>query len=331
MKFITEKDINDQKWKDLLKKSNFSSVFQTSDFLNLFKSSEGLSADVFAIEKDNDYLSLVVVTIQKESGVKGYFSKRGIIYGGPLVDPLEENAIGILLDNVKKFYSKDLIYIEVRNSFDFSNLIDKFENSGYAYDPHLNVQLNVEGSDLEGILSNMKYNRRREVKLSKKEGAVSRLAQNEQEVIELYEMLKKMYAERVKLPVGPLSYFMNLYHNDSGKVFIVLHEDKIIGGAFCVYDDNSIYTLYYTGLRFYNKKIFPTHLAVMRVIEFAIENGMKQVDFMGAGKPDQEYGVRDFKLQFGGDLVQHGRFKHICNPMLYNLGVFGVKILAKLK
>ena len=142
--------------------------------------------------------------------------------------------------------------------------------------------MNVEGSNSEDILSAMKYNRRREVKLSIKEGAVSRIAENDQEVTDLYEMLKKMYAERVKLPIAPLSYFMNLFHNDSGKVFVVLHDDKIIGGAFCVYDKNSIYTLYYTGLRFYNKKIYPTHLAVMCVIEFAIDNGLKLVDFMGA-------------------------------------------------
>jgi len=66
-------------------------------------------------------------------------------------------------------------------------------------------------------------------------------------------------------------------------------------------------------------------------IEFAIDNGLKLVDFMGAGKPDQKYGVRDFKLQFGGDLVEHGRFKQINNKFLYNLGIFGLKILSKFK
>lgn len=69
----------------------------------------------------------------------------------------------------------------------------------------------------------------------------------------------------------------------------------------------------------------------MGVIDFAIEHELKMVDFMGAGKPDSEYGVRDFKLQFGGDLVEHGRFKYICKPMLYKMGVLGLKILAKIK
>ena len=50
---------------------------------------------------------------------------------------------------------------------------------------------------------------------------------------------------------------------------------------------------------------------------------------MGAGKPDDGYGVRDFKAKFGGQLVEHGRFLHVMNPLLYNIGKLGVKLLKK--
>jgi lipid II:glycine glycyltransferase (peptidoglycan interpeptide bridge formation enzyme) len=52
---------------------------------------------------------------------------------------------------------------------------------------------------------------------------------------------------------------------------------------------------------------------------------------MGAGKPDEAYGVRDFKAKFGGKEVEHGRFLCVTKPLLYNIGVLGVKILKKLK
>ena len=68
-----------------------------------------------------------------------------------------------------------------------------------------------------------------------------------------------------------------------------------------------------------------------RVIKFAIENNLKMVDFMGAGKPNEDYGVRDFKLQFGGELVEHGRYNNIFNPSLYKIGVLGIKIMSKIK
>ena len=50
---------------------------------------------------------------------------------------------------------------------------------------------------------------------------------------------------------------------------------------------------------------------------------------MGAGKPNEDYGVRDFKLQFGGELVEHGRYNNIFNPSLYKIGLLGIKIMAK--
>jgi lipid II:glycine glycyltransferase (peptidoglycan interpeptide bridge formation enzyme) len=48
---------------------------------------------------------------------------------------------------------------------------------------------------------------------------------------------------------------------------------------------------------------------------------------MGAGKPDEPYGVRDFKAEFGGELVERGRFLCIRKPLLYKIGTLGVKWL----
>ena len=50
---------------------------------------------------------------------------------------------------------------------------------------------------------------------------------------------------------------------------------------------------------------------------------------MGAGSPDENYGVRDFKARFGGELVEYGRFKKILNPILYEAGKIGLKFISK--
>jgi lipid II:glycine glycyltransferase (peptidoglycan interpeptide bridge formation enzyme) len=332
MKLVRNLDIDKEKWYDLLEKSQYSSTFQSLEFYNLYNSTDNLSSDAFAVEEDGEYKSLIVVTIQKEKGLKGFFSKRGVVYGGPLFIGSQNVFLEFLLENVRQHYKRKLIYLEVRNNFDFSSSLEVFEKAGWKYEQHLNVQLNVENTNVEDILSAMKYNRRREVRLSYKEGAVTRPAKDEKEVSLLYDILKDMYLKRVKLPINPISFFLNLYNSSIGKVFVVIHNDKIIGGSFCLYYKNmAINTLYYTGLRGYHKKIFPTHIAIMGIIEFAIENNLKMVDFMGAGKPNVKYGVRDYKLQFGGDLVEHGRFNIIFKPRLYKLGILGLQVLAKIK
>ena len=63
----------------------------------------------------------------------------------------------------------------------------------------------------------------------------------------------------------------------------------------------------------------------------AAEHNMPRFDMMGAGKPDEAYGVRDFKAKFGGKEVEHGRWLAITKPLLYRIGVLGVKILKRFK
>ena len=59
---------------------------------------------------------------------------------------------------------------------------------------------------------------------------------------------------------------------------------------------------------------------------WAKENNINIYDFAGAGKPGKEYTVRDYKLKFGGALINLGRYQHIHKPFLFRIGVFGLKI-----
>ena len=329
---LVDDKINKKLWGELCTNSLFSSPFQTPEFYELYNSVEGFSADVFAVEQEGKLTSLVVVTLQKEHGIKEYFSRRGIVYGGILISENNEESLKFLLKHLNNFYRNQLIYIEIRNNFDYSIFKSAFQLNNFNYQPHFNVQLKTENTSMEAILSNMKYNRRREINISFKEGAEVNEAQNENEVIALFDILKDLYTTKVKLPLPNLNYFIGLYKSKIGKVFIVKHHNKVIGGSFCIFHQGmSINTIYYAGIRNYHKKIFPTHLAIMGVTEFAIRNNLKMVDFMGAGKPGKEYGVRDYKLEFGGELLEHGRYLKIINPILYNIGKLGLKLLAKIK
>jgi lipid II:glycine glycyltransferase (peptidoglycan interpeptide bridge formation enzyme) len=64
----------------------------------------------------------------------------------------------------------------------------------------------------------------------------------------------------------------------------------------------------------------------MAAIEYALQNRIGKVDFMGAGKPGKDYGVRDYKLKFGCELQEQGRFLKIESPLLYRIGETGLNI-----
>jgi lipid II:glycine glycyltransferase (peptidoglycan interpeptide bridge formation enzyme) len=49
------------------------------------------------------------------------------------------------------------------------------------------------------------------------------------------------------------------------------------------------------------------------------EHGFRVMDFGGAGKPGEDYGVRDFKAKFKGDLVNYGRNVYVHAPAVLGL------------
>ncbi|MCA1919222.1 MAG: peptidoglycan bridge formation glycyltransferase FemA/FemB family protein [Flavobacterium piscis] len=332
MKILINNDIDREKWEQILNSSPFSSPFQTPAFYEFFNSIDNFSADVFAVEEGSEITSLVVVTIQKEKGIKGYFSRRGIVYGVPLVKNSSKESLNFLLKYLKIFYNGKIIYLEIRNNFDFSQFKDVFIKENWEYSPHLNVHLVVFGKNLEEILKSMNYNKRHQISISLKEGATVSVCNSVDEIIQIYNILKELYDTRVKRPLPSMKFFISFLNSEITRVFVVKHNNIVIGGSFCITDNtNSINTIYYAGLRNYHNKIFPTHLAILGALEYAIKNKIKVLDFMGAGKPNVPYGVRDYKLEFGGELAEHGRFLKILNPLLYNIGKMGLKVLGTLR
>jgi lipid II:glycine glycyltransferase (peptidoglycan interpeptide bridge formation enzyme) len=194
----------------------------------------------------------------------------------------------------------------------------------------LNFTIELNDKKQEDILSGMNYNRRREIRLSLDNGAFHKVCESEDELRILYNILEELYKKKVKLPLPDYEYFRMLWQSKTGKVFVVMHQGKIIGGSICAFMDKiSIYTMYYCGLRDYNKKIFPSNLAVLAAIVYAIQNGMKLLDFMGAGLKGEEYGVRKYKQEFGGTLNEYGRYRKILQPFWFKIGLKGIEMLKR--
>ena len=67
------------------------------------------------------------------------------------------------------------------------------------------------------------------------------------------------------------------------------------------------------------------------VILWSKENNYKVFDFGGAGKPKIPYGVRDYKLKFGGELVNYGRYEKEHKKILMLLGRLAFKFYKLFK
>jgi hypothetical protein len=310
-----------------LSQSIYVSPFQTPDFYRLNNNTPEFGGNVFACSIDGNYKGLVVAVIQKEKGLFSFFSKRAIIYGGPIFSDLDEESVIEFLYFIKDSLIGKAIFIEIRNFFDYGKYKMSFVKAGWSYSANMNVQLLIKGLDKEALQRKFNSTRKIQIRRSLKHGATYEECTSLDDIISIYEILEKFYKYYVKLPIPSMNYFKLLYESPIFKAFKVKHDEKLLGGVFClILPNKSLYTYYYCGLKDYNKSIYPTHLALLAAMEYALDHQLELVDFMGAGVKDDNYGVRDYKLQFGGDLVEHGRYLKILNSPLYIIGKKGLSL-----
>jgi hypothetical protein len=311
-------------WRELLERSPYSTPFQTPEWYELFNSVFGLSADAIAVSDNEHLLTLVVITFQKEQGIKGYFSRRGIIYGGPLLSNEVSEANDLIIKQIDVITTGRCIYVETRNFNQYSPYQSAFFNNGWKYLPYLNFQ--VHTGNMKSISGSISSSRMRQIRNAKKNGAYWKEATDLDEVKVFYSILAKLYKEKIGKPVLPWEFFREFYNCSYGKYLLVWNNNEIIGGIMCPFlKYKAIYEFYICGLDNENKEQYPSVMSTWAAIEYANLNGIPIFDFMGAGLKDKDYGVRDFKARFGGELVEFGRYIKVQNRFLYNLGKLGLK------
>jgi lipid II:glycine glycyltransferase (peptidoglycan interpeptide bridge formation enzyme) len=329
MNLKRNEQINLDKWRELLSNSPNASPFQSPEYYKLFSESKGFGAEAFGVENNNGVLlALLVVSIQKEAGFKSQFSKRGIIYGGPLLSDI--SSAEFLLKALTKYFKNKVIYLESRNLSDYSLYRSVFESLGWKYEPWLNYHLLCD--EAQNMQKRISSSRLRQIKKAVKNGAQWKESKSLDEVREFYSILEALYNEKIKKPLLPFNFFQDLLDRDLVKYLLVYVEGKVVGGIVCPWlDDRKIFEFYVCGLDVEYHDHYPSVMATYAAMEYALLNGMALFDFMGAGSPDEAYGVREFKSRFGGEEVEHGRFILILNPIMYSVGKIGLKILAKIK
>ena len=354
---LTYPDIDPQQWQALIDRSPYATWFQTKEAYEFYAAlSSELIPFAFGIEEcrgdeamrqlgDKDGSRLVGVIVgyitRERNAIKQFFTRRAIIIGGPVIDEdATAEEIAALLNAVKKLQRSDLqpkgrttatqstglspIYIETRNFHDYSKWKSVFEANGFAYQPHYDIHVHCNAQH------QMSEQRRRQMKKAISNGAEICEVQSEQQIRDWYQILSQLYREKVRTPLFSEEFFMQFYREGVGKYLLVKYQGKVIGGMMCpILKGKAIYEWYVCGLDEEYREQYPSVMATYAAIAYAKTNALPLFDFMGAGKPDIPYGVRDFKMEFGGELVEHGRFLCVRKPLLYKIGEFGVKWLKK--
>ena len=332
MKLITKiEDINLHCWQELINRSPVANIFQTPDIADFYKKSGLYEIVGCAVEEKGLLRGLALCLIQCEgNGLKRLLTSRAIINGGPLLDSdISTEALSLLLLTLKKLLAHRCIYLETRNLNDYSRWKETFGACGFSYVPHYNFHIDVSESEL--VDKRMDKSRRRRIRRAKENGVSINCECPD--IKGFYSILSNLYRTKIHKPLPPLNMFEQLGQMSFAKYFIVKDTyGKTIGGQLIlVLNQRVAYAWYCCGLDKEYHDLYPSIMANYAAIHYAAENGFERYDMMGAGKPGEDYGVRDFKAQFGGNLVEHGRFLHVCRPVVYWLGSKAIAFLKYLQ
>lgn len=320
-------NINQQQWRALVERSPHATWFQTPEAYRFYASVSDMLPFAYGVSEEDRLVGVVVGYITHERNpIKQYFTRRAIIYGGPLLsENISNEALTALLKAIRRLGDK-AIYVETRNFHDYSRWRSVLIANGFKYQSHLNFHVNTTSADL--AQSNIGKHRWKYIRLSMRDGA--KIVENPtiEQVRAFYTILQDLYRTKVHTPLWSWEFFERLYNVEHARYILVELDGQIVGGTACVcLPGKAVYEWYACGLDDCRDDIRPLSVAIWGEMQYAAENGYPLFDFMGAGTPDQPYGVRDFKAEFGGELVEHGRFLCVRKPLLYWIGKMGVKFL----
>jgi lipid II:glycine glycyltransferase (peptidoglycan interpeptide bridge formation enzyme) len=218
-------------------------------------------------------------------------------------------ALDLLLQVYNKEMAGRALFSEFRHLSDLGDLQSVFIENGFGYEDHLNYLIDLDRFADE-VLQGIGRRTRKKIRKGLREGSVQVFEVTERtELNSWYDTLQKTYAHAQVL-LADRSLFeaaFDILHPMGMAKFIIakVNGEPAACSVELVYKD-TVYGWYGGSDREYSK-YYPNEMLMWHVLEWGANHGFHVYDFGGAGRPDEEYGVRDFKAKFGGDLVCYGR------------------------
>jgi len=332
MKITVVTTLPEKEWRRFVEKHPAGNIFHTPEMFQVFSRAKGYQPTLWAaVDSSNRPLALLLpVQITLMDGLLRRFTTRAVAYGSVLCAPGSEGkeALAMLLETFKREARATALFTELRNLSNLSDLQPVLNGSGFVYEDHLNYLIDLDRPP-EAILQSMGKRTRKKIRRALRQDKVVIEEVNQRERVTLfYELLQKTYAA-VQVPLADRSLFEAafdvLYPQGMVKFLLARVGDDYAAGSVELICKDRIYGWYGGTDRAYSDYI-PNELLLWHIFQWGAENGYKVYDFGGAGKPDEEYGVRDFKAKFGGELVCFGRNTCVHAPFLLRLSTLGYRV-----
>ena len=325
---------NDQ-WTKFVDDHPDGNILQTPYMLDVFRNADKHCPKLYAAidERDGEILSLLVsVQIRVPGAPISRLTSRSIIYGGILCkDSVDgRNSLVPLMNNYDTSTKDGTMFTEIRNMSPSQQSRNELERCGYRYEDYLNYLIDLR-RPLDEIFQAFSSSCRRNIRKSERNDVLIEEITSKENLLLFYGLLKKTYS-KARVPLADFSLFAsafdNLHSRNMVKFFLARLGDRYIGGRVILLFKDKIFD-WYAGSDGAHLNFYPNEMLVWHILKWGSQNGFHTFDFGGAGRPDEKYGVRDFKERFGGKVTNYGRFTNVYSPASYRLTKMGYQVYRR--
>jgi CelD/BcsL family acetyltransferase involved in cellulose biosynthesis len=319
------RELNDVLWREFVEETPGGNIFHTPEMFHTFQRARGYSPSLWAMVHEGKPAALFLpVNISHTNGILRRWTTRTILYGGVLCASGQEGAkaLEILLREYRSSVRGDTVYTELRPLRPPGHLQSVLLANRFAYDEYLNIVIDLD-RPVDEIMEQIGRRTRKKIRRALRDDYIRVLElKDRKELGPWYEMLQETY-RRARVPLADRSLFEaafdELQNKGMAKFFCVRVKDELAACSLELAFKDTIYGWYGGSNRDFSNYC-PNEVLIWRVLEWAALNGYREYDFGGAGKPGEDYGVRDFKSKFGGKSIAVGRNRCIHAPLTFELG-----------
>ncbi len=320
-------------WKNFVNDHPEGNIFHTPEMYKVFSQAQGYSPSLWAAVDEKQVLALMTPVEVTFYPWLRQLTSRAIIYGGVLCDPTSkgQQALSQLLEKYSQTTRKRNVFTEIRNISNTLAFQQTLLNKNFTYEDHLNYLINLSRTPDE-ILQSFHKRMRKQISRGLRRGhLIVKNAENRGQLRKSYDLLERTY-QRANVPLAHKSLFdatFDVLLSKEMVKFLVAYVDgtPVATSVELLYKD-VIYG-WYSGMDREYSSYVPNELLMWHILKWGAENSYRTYDFGGAGKPDEDYGVREFKAKFAGTLVNFGRNTCIHAPLTLKVSKMGYSMVRK--
>jgi hypothetical protein len=335
MRFQISHFVDEGAWRDFVDREPTATVYHTPDMAEVFSRAAGHQSSLWAACDDRgDVLALLTpVRVTLVDGPLRRLTSRAVAYGGLACghDELGTAAAESLLRAYARDARRTSLFTELRHVHAPDPLRAVLEEAGFEGEPHLNILVGLDVTEAQ-LWSRLSRSAKHNVRKAEKAGVVVEEVTDRRGAAEAYSILQGVYA-RARVPLASRSLFDAalevLQPRGLLRILAARLGDRMIGTLLLLVHKDRIIEWYVGTDREFGGHC-PGELLIWRTLQWGREHGHAVFDFGGAGRPDEDYGPRQFKSKWGGEVVDLGRHVLVHSPIRLRISQAGYAAARRL-